>query len=63
MTNYTATANYSKRTFTIRKYDKNKCDAKYRTGQLTPREFHDLLYNTSEDWRNYLKTEQVNLIK
>jgi hypothetical protein len=63
MTNYKTTANYSKRTFTIRKYDNNKCYAKYRTSQLTPREFHDLLCNTSEDWRNYVKQEQVNVIK
>lgn len=57
-----ATANFSNRTFTIRKYDGNLCYAKYRTNQLTPSEFHELLYNTSKDWKDYLKQEEVNVI-
>lgn len=47
-----ATANHSKRTFTIR--TKN---AKYRTHVFTSEEFYDLNDNTSKDWDYFLKNE------
>ena len=46
-----ATANHSKRTFTIRKNG-----SKYRTCKLSKDEFEDNLYNTSNDWQNFLST-------
>lgn len=50
-------ANYSKRTFTIRKQDKQgKTYAKYRTNQLSATEFNELEYNTCSDWLEFLKT-------
>ena len=49
-TELTATPNQSKRTFTIRTNGN-----KYRTGRMTKPEFKDALYNTPNDWREYLK--------
>ncbi len=49
--NITATPNYSKRTFTIRKSN----GSKYRTTQMTIDEFEECEYNTSEDWANFLE--------
>lgn len=48
-----ATANQSKRTFTIRKKD-----SKYRTLPLTKDEFRDMEMNTSDDWKEFLRREQ-----
>lgn len=45
--------NFSKKVFTI------KTDAaKYRTYKLTENEFNDNLFNTGNDWLNFLKTSQ-----
>ena len=52
-----ATANYSKRTFTIRKQDnKGRTLSKYRTNQLTYDELFDFEFNTSNDWLHFLNT-------
>ncbi|MGQ1929551.1 hypothetical protein [Ornithobacterium rhinotracheale] len=48
-----ATANHSKRTFTLR----DNFGAKYRTNRMSKEEFEMHLNNTSEDWLNYLSTE------
>jgi hypothetical protein len=55
---FTATANHSKRTFTLRK--KYECGGitKYRTEQFSKEEFNCLLNNTANDWKDYLKTSQ-----
>jgi hypothetical protein len=53
-----ATANHSKRTFTLR--DKGN---KYRTLQMSKIEFNEALYNTPGDWINYLKTNECLIIK
>jgi hypothetical protein len=58
MKQYKAIPNYSKRTFTIR-----TINAKYRTLAMSKTEFNDSLYNTSSDWVNYIKTNQVIIIK
>jgi len=47
-----ATPNHSKRTFTIRKNG-----SKYRTCKFSKNEFEDTLYNTPNDWQNFLSTE------
>lgn len=52
----TATANQSKRVFTIRKYINGKLLTKYRTMERTPDEFSDEEMNTAEDWKNFLRS-------
>ena len=49
--------NYSKRTFTIRKYIDGKLFAKYRTVQLSKDEFNSELHNTDRDWNQFLKSD------
>jgi hypothetical protein len=45
--------NFSKKVFTI------KTDsAMYKTYKLTDNEFNENLFNTGNDWLNYLKTSQ-----
>lgn len=44
-------SNYKKRTFTILIND-----TKWRTNQMTKDEFQENLYNTQNDWKNYLLT-------
>lgn len=50
----TATPNFSKRTFTIRKKDDNKTVSKYRTLPMSKEEFKDSEYNTENDWQEFL---------
>lgn len=54
----TTTPNYSKRTFTIRTKS-----SKYRTLQMSKIEFNEALYNTPGDWVNYIKRNQVIIVK
>jgi hypothetical protein len=49
----TATPNYLKQTFTIR-----KDGSKYRTLPMSEEEFNDALYFTSDDWKYWLRTSQ-----
>ena len=58
MKNLTATPNYSKRTFTLRYHG-----SKYRTCKLDKNEFEDCLFNTENDWKNFLRNNQVTAIK
>jgi hypothetical protein len=53
----TATPNYSKKTFTIRKYYDDGTILKYRTIQLSPEDFENELMNTKNDWINFLRSE------
>ena len=46
------TSNKSKRTFTIRKED-----SKFRTLQMSRDEFDECEYNTTEDWKYFLRTQ------
>lgn len=48
-----ATPNHSKRTFTLR-----TGTAKYRTIRLSKAEFNNSLYNTSNDWEQFLKSDE-----
>ena len=52
-----ATANQSKRTFTIRKYINGKLFAKYRTTQMSKEEFNREEMNTENDWKQFLKSD------
>ncbi len=51
------TANKTKKRYTIRKYEGGKCVAKYRTFKMSKSEFNEAEYNTTNDWINFLKTE------
>lgn len=55
-----ANPNFSKRTFTIRRYAGRTVYAKYRTNPMSWREFSDNLNNTSEDWENFLRTQEYH---
>lgn len=48
-----ATPNYSKRTYTIRKYEKGKTITKYRTIPLSKEEFESCEHNTANDWKQF----------
>ncbi|QLE02870.1 hypothetical protein HX109_15325 [Galbibacter sp. BG1] len=51
------TPNYSKRTFTIRKYIDGKLFAKYRTIEMSQEEFDSEEMNTDDDWKQFLKSD------
>lgn len=51
------TPNHSKRTFTIREYLCNGATLKFRTIPFSRNEFESMLYNTEEDWHQFLKTD------
>lgn len=54
----TATANQSKRTFTLRTFDEHgNVTAKYRTYKMTQEEFENEEMNTEKDWKQFLKTD------
>jgi len=54
-----ATANKSKRTFTLR--DKGN---KYRTQKMSKQEFESAYYYwTSNDWKQFLKTDEYSIVK
>jgi hypothetical protein len=52
------TQNKSARTFTI----KNET-AKYRTFKMSKQEFESNQYNTENDWKQFLKTDEYYKIK
>lgn len=54
----TATPNYQKRTFTLRKNG-----VKYRTGQMDPDIFQECIYNTAQDWAAFLLRGDYYLVK
>ena len=58
-----ATANQSKRTFTIRKYIDGKLYAKYRTIPMTKEEFNSEEWNTENDWRQFLKSDDYYTVR
>jgi hypothetical protein len=51
------TPNYSKRTFTIRKYIDGKFFTKYRTIEMNQEEFDTEEMNTENDWKQFLKSD------
>ena len=58
-----ATANYSKRTFTIRAYENGKMYAKYRTYQMSQEEFDSCEYNTELDWKVFLNSDEYYTVR
>ena len=59
----TATANFSKRTFTIRRFYDGKLFAKYRTVQMGLIEFDESEMHTSQDWKDFLRGQDYYEIK
>lgn len=59
----TATPNFKNRTFTIRKYKDGKIFSKYRTFRMDKDEFNSCLYNTENDWKQHLKSDEYSVIK
>ena len=59
----TATANFSKRTFTIRRFYDGKLFAKYRTVQMGVEEFDETEMNTFNDWKDFLKGQDYYSVK
>ena len=54
-----ATANQSKRYFTLRiKESTGETVTKYRTIAYPKEEFEEMEFNTNQDWNDYLKTSQ-----
>jgi len=53
-----ATPNHSKKTFTIKKYNKGILTSKYRTTPLSKEEFESCENNTENDWKQFLKTDE-----
>jgi len=56
------TANQKRRLFTIRKYTNGKMYAKYRTLQMSQEEFESNEMNTDNDWLQFLKTDEYEVI-
>ena len=52
-----ATANFKKRTYTIRKQENGKTFAKYRTLTLSEEEFEECEMNTEGDWYCFLRED------
>jgi hypothetical protein len=51
-----ATANYQKRTFTIRCTETDGTKTKYRTVPMSREEFESNEFNTSNDWQQFLNS-------
>jgi hypothetical protein len=52
------TANFSKRTFTIRKNG-----SKYRTYPMSQQEFNECINMTQNDWQQFLKSNEYYSVK
>jgi hypothetical protein len=59
----TATPNFSKRTFTIRRFYDGKLFAKYRTVQMGLEEFDETEMSTFNDWKDFLKGQEYYAVK
>ena len=58
-----ATANKSKRTFTLRILYANGDLTKYRTNRLSKDEFNSCIYNTQNDWLQFLKSDDYYQVR
>lgn len=61
--NYRISLNKGRRTATIREYENGKVVSKWRTVRLSRKEFESLEYFTEDDIKNYLRREELQLIK
>ena len=52
------TANQSKRTFTIRKSYPDGTKVKYRTIKMSQEDFDNEEFNTVNDWKQFLKSDE-----
>ena len=59
----TATPNYSARTFTLRIKYADGSMIKYRTIQMNKEDFESDLYNTENDWFQFLKSDNYYKVK
>ena len=57
------TPNFSARTFTIRTYIDGKFSNKYRTVKMSKQEFENSKYNTENDWKQFLKSDDYYPVK
>ena len=58
-----ATANYSHRTFTIRKTYLDGYKVKYRTVRMNKTDFESCLNNTQRDWKDFLNnTDEYTIL-
>ena len=58
-----ATANQSKRTFTLRVVNVGSPVIKYRTDKLSIEEIDSCEYNTNNDWIQFLKSSDYYIVK
>ena len=58
-----AVHNRQKRTFTIRVHYKDSSITKFRTFPMSVEEFESSLYNTQNDWCQFLKSNDYYLVK
>ena len=58
-----ATPNHTNRTSTIRIFINGKLNFKYRTIQMSKKEFEAELNNTQNDWLQFLKSSDYYLVK
>lgn len=57
-----ANPNFSKRTFTIRRYAGRTVYAKYRTKPMAWRDFVECTRYTTEEWEEFLKTQEYETL-
>lgn len=62
-TTYEAAPNERIRRFTIRAKENGVTIIKYRTLPMGRAEFEDAKHNTSNDWKHYVNTNPVSLVK
>jgi hypothetical protein len=58
-----ATPNESQRTFTLRILYANGDLAKYRTIRMSKDEFNSCIYNTQNDWLQFLKSDDYYQVR
>jgi hypothetical protein len=58
-----ATANKSKRSFTLRCYENGVMYSKYKTTWMSQEEFDSAEFWTQEDWQQFLKTDEYYKVK
>jgi hypothetical protein len=59
----TATPNYSKRTYTIRRYCNGLVWSKCRTLPMNKQEFEEAEMNTKNDWKWFLTSNECKRIR
>jgi hypothetical protein len=59
----TATPNHNKRTYTIRRYLNGLVWGKCRTLPMNKQEFEEAEMHTEEDWKWFLTTNDVHVIR